>query len=124
MIVGLGVDIVQISRIDKALERTPALAQRVLTVEEQLQFAQAKDKGRFLAKRFAAKEAVVKALGTGIARGVGWQQVQIDKNPEGRPLVVMTDYAKEYADQLGIRAWHLSYSDEKEYVVATAIAES
>lgn len=124
MIFGLGVDIVQISRIDKALERTPALAQRILTVQEQLQLTQTKDAARFLAKRFAAKEAVVKALGTGIAKGVGWQQIQIDKTPAGRPLVVLSGYAEVYANQLGIRAWHLSYSDEKEYVVATAIAES
>ena len=124
MICGLGLDIVQISRIDKALERTPALAQRILTMQEQLQFSQSKDTGRFLAKRFAAKEAVVKALGTGIAKGVGWQQIQIDKAPEGKPIVLLSGYAKTYADQLGIRTWHLSYSDEKEYVVATAIAES
>lgn len=124
MICGLGVDIVQISRMVKALERTPALARRLLTDSELAQFKRERDPARFLAKRFAAKEAVVKALGTGITKGVSWQQLQIDKAPEGKPLVVLEGAALQHAEQLGIRAWYLSYSDEKEYVVATAIAES
>lgn len=124
MICGLGVDIIQISRISEALSRTPGLAKRVLTEAEYQQFLQSRDPERFLAKRFAAKEAVVKALGTGIGQGVSWQQLQIDKTALGKPLVTLSGYAKSYADELNIRYWHLSYTDEKAYVVAMAIAES
>ncbi|MFC6671689.1 holo-ACP synthase [Marinobacterium aestuariivivens] len=69
MILGIGTDLVQIDRIASALARTPALAQRVLTPAEQSGFEASRDPARFLAKRFAAKEAAVKALGTGIGRG-------------------------------------------------------
>lgn len=124
MIYGLGVDIIQISRMAAALSRTPGLAKRVLTEAEYQQFLQSRDPERFMAKRFAAKEAVVKALGTGIGQGVGWQQLQIDKTALGKPLVVLSGYAKGLADELNIRHWHLSYTDEKAYVVAMAIAES
>lgn len=124
MIFGLGVDIVQISRMVKALERTPKLSERILTSQEQQEFQKSADPARFLAKRFAAKEAVVKALGTGIGQGVGWQQIQIEKSSLGRPIVLLTGEAQGHAHALGVKFWHLSYSDEKEYVVATVIAES
>lgn len=68
MIYGLGVDIIQISRMAEALTRTPGLAKRVLTETEYQQFLQSRDPERYMAKRFAAKEAVVKALGTGIGQ--------------------------------------------------------
>lgn len=124
MIYGLGVDIIQISRMDKTFERTPGIAKRILTRDEYTEFEQAHAPARYLAKRFAAKEAIVKALGTGIAKGVGWQQIHIVKTLEGKPVVKLSGQAQVYADEFGIRAWHLSYSDEKDYVVATAIAES
>ena len=124
MIYGLGVDIIQISRMTAALSRTPGLARRILTEVEYQQFLQSGDPDRYMAKRFAAKEAVVKALGTGIGQGVGWQQLQIDKNALGKPLVTLSGYAKSLSDELNIRQWHLSYTDEKAYVVAMAIAES
>lgn len=124
MIFGLGTDIVAITRIQAALERTPALANRILTSNELAEFTQSKQPARFLAKRFAAKEAAVKALGTGIGRGVSWQQLQIDKNEQGRPLLIISGRADEIARSLGITRWHLSYSDEIDYVVAQVIAES
>lgn len=124
MIFGLGVDIVQLVRMQTALERTPKLAERILTDSELADFLHAKDRPRYLAKRFASKEAVVKALGTGIAKGVSWHDIQIDKTVDGKPLVALTGKALSVATDYEIRAWHLSYSDEKEYVVATVIAES
>lgn len=124
MIYGLGVDVVQIVRIEQALQRTPKLAERILTPAEYHGYQTSSDPARYLAKRFAAKEAIVKALGTGIAKGVGWQQIQIDRAEQGRPLVALTGEAHSHAIKAGVRFWHLSYSDEKEYVVASAIAES
>lgn len=124
MIVGIGIDIVSISRIEKALERTPKLAERVLTPLEFEEWQQSQQPARFLAKRFAAKEAAVKALGTGIGRGVGWQQLEISKSDLGRPLISLSGAAADIAETLGALFWHLSYSDEVDYVVAQVIAES
>lgn len=124
MIAGLGTDIVEIARIEAALERTPRLAQRILTAAELVHFEQSNMPARFLAKRFAAKEAAVKALGTGIGRGVGWHQISIYHADSGKPLLELNGQAAEIAKTLNIAGWHLSYSDEQHYVVATVIAET
>ncbi len=123
MILGLGTDICEVARIEAALSRRATLAGRILTPVEHLLFEQSTDPARFLAKRFAAKEAAVKALGTGIGRGVGWHQVSIEKDSLGRPLLKFNGMAADIAGQKGITQWHLSYSDERHYVVATVIAE-
>jgi holo-[acyl-carrier protein] synthase len=123
VIIGLGTDIVAIARIAKALERTPALAKRILTETELEQFRVSTQPERFLAKRFAAKEAAVKALGTGVGNGVGWQHVETSHNELGRPLLSISSTAAQIAEQLGITHWHLSYTDEVDYVVAQVIAE-
>ncbi|MFY0677467.1 MAG: holo-ACP synthase [Neptuniibacter sp.] len=123
MILGVGTDILQISRIEQALERTPKLAERILTSREQALFSAEKQPARFLAKRFAAKEAVTKALGTGIGRGVSWHHIEIDKDELGRPLVALNGGAAERASELGIANIQISYSDEKEYIVAFVVAE-
>lgn len=123
MILGVGTDILQISRIEQALERTPKLAERILTSLEQALFSEEKQPARFLAKRFAAKEAVTKALGTGIGRGVSWHHIEIDKDELGRPLVALNGGAAERASELGIANIQISYSDEKEYIVAFVVAE-
>jgi len=123
MILGVGTDILQISRIEQALVRTPKLAERILTSREQALFSAQKQPARFLAKRFAAKEAVTKALGTGIGRGVSWHHIEIDKDELGRPLVALNGGAAERASELGIANIQISYSDEKEYIVAFVVAE-
>lgn len=123
MILGVGTDIVSIARIAAAIDRTPALAQRILTAAELEQFNASSQPVRFLAKRFAAKEAGVKALGTGIGNGVGWQHLEVNHNEFGRPLLTVSLRAAELAAEIGITHWHLSYSDESDYVVAQVIAE-
>ncbi|UTW03807.1 holo-ACP synthase [Amphritea atlantica] len=124
MIIGVGTDLLDIRRIGKALERTPRLAERILTEHELEQFHLASQPVNFLAKRFAAKEAVVKALGTGIGRGISWQHFNITYDPSGRPLVQLNGGAQEKAVELGIRQIHISYSDETDHIVAFAVAES
>lgn len=123
MIRGVGTDILQISRMEQALERTPALAQRILTTSEYEQFRQVANGSLFLAKRFCAKEAVSKALGTGIGRGVSWKHIEITKDKNGRPEVVLSGGALERAERIEIACIHLSYSDEKDYIVAFVVAE-
>lgn len=125
MIIGLGTDIAEIERIEKVLGRSgEALAKRILTADELTVFSEHKQPARFLAKRFAAKEAAVKALGTGIAQGVSFQHFTVTHDALGKPLLVVTGVAQQLAEQRGIRHWHLSISDEKHYAMATVIAEA
>lgn len=124
MIAGIGTDILQIERIGKAMQRTPKLPQRILTPAEMERFEAAKDKTRFLAKRFCAKEAAAKALGTGIGRGVSWQHFEIVRGRQGQPILALSGGALERAQQLSMRKLHLSYSDEKDYVVAFVIGDT
>lgn len=125
MIIGLGTDIAEIERIEKVLGRSgDALAKRLLTPQELTAFAEHKQPARFLAKRFAAKEAAVKALGTGIAQGVSFQHFTITHDELGKPLLQVSGVAKEIANRRGICHWHLSISDEKHYAMATVIAEA
>lgn len=123
MIRGIGTDILQISRMEQALERTPALPQRILSTSEYEQFLKVSNPPLFLAKRFCAKEAVSKALGTGIGRGVSWKHIEIIKDMDGRPEVSLSGGAEERAKRLEIACMHLSYSDEKDYIVAFVVAE-
>ncbi|MBY4676791.1 holo-ACP synthase [Marinobacterium arenosum] len=123
MIAGVGTDIIEIARIAKAIARTPRLPERILTPAELPRYQTSKDQPRFLAKRFAAKEAAAKALGTGIGRGVSWQHLEIGHNGDGQPQLSLSGGAALRAGQLGIRRLHLSYSDEKQLVIAFVVAE-
>ncbi len=124
-IVGLGTDIAEIERIEKALNRSgEAFARRILSDKEWLVFSQLKQKGRFLAKRFAAKEAASKALGTGIAKGVTFHDFEVGNDELGKPVLSLTGKAKELADQMSVASTHITISDERHYAVATVIFES
>ncbi|GAD78560.1 holo-ACP synthase [Vibrio ezurae] len=123
-IVGLGTDIAEIERVEKALNRTGiTFAQRILTESEMAQFETLKLKAKFLAKRFAAKEAASKALGTGIAQGVSFQDFAISNDEWGKPQLHLSGKALEISKQLGAKHVHLSISDERHYAVATVILE-
>ncbi len=123
MIVGIGTDLLEIARIEQALARTPRLPERILTPAELDAFRQHARPALFLAKRFAAKEAAVKALGTGIGRGISWQHFEVSHDPLGRPLLRVQGAAANRAKAAGIDYWHLSYTDERAYVSAFVIAE-
>lgn len=126
-VIGLGTDIVQISRfehMDDASVKRDRLAQKVLTPNEFDIYQQHAHPARFLAKRFAVKEAAVKALGTGIGHGVGWQHIWLTHTDKGQPLLHYTDGFAQIASELGVTHSHVSISDEKEYAVATVILES
>jgi holo-[acyl-carrier protein] synthase len=123
-ILGLGTDIAEIGRLEKALTRNGDLfAERILADSEYQTYLSLKQKARFLAKRFAAKEAASKALGTGIAQGVTFHDFIISNDEYGKPILVLENRAKEIAAQLGISHTHLSISDERHYAVATVLFE-
>ena len=118
---GLGVDIVEIERMERAITRTPRIMQRVFSENER---TYAKSKSRpsvHFALFFAAKEAVLKALGTGFS-GMNFTDVEVDHDNRGRPLVVLHGYAEEYARAQGIIDIQLSLSYTHQVGVASAVA--
>ncbi|MEU8246982.1 holo-ACP synthase [Nonomuraea sp. NPDC048916] len=115
MILGIGVDIVDIARFEAALERTPTLRERLFTEVERPLPVQS------LAARFAAKEAVAKALGG--PRGVGHLEAEVRCDETGKPEIRVTGKAADVADGLGIKRWHISLSHDAGVAVAYVIAE-
>ena len=96
MIRGIGTDLVLVSRIEAVLTRQgERFARRILTADEFERFAAHGQPARYLAKRFAAKEAILKALGTGLAGGLSWQHMQIDRDELGAPQVVLSGVAAD-----------------------------
>lgn len=123
MIKGVGTDIVEIQRIDALWNKQGMrFAHRILTPSELQDFSNQTWPERFLAKRWAAKEAISKALGTGIAQGVGFLDITISHTSLGQPNICLTNGALVRADFLNISEWHLSISDEKHYAVAFVVA--
>lgn len=123
-IIGLGTDIVEIVRIEQQLLKSSRLAHRVLTENELLQFEKHKFAGRFLAKRFAAKEAAVKALGTGIGNGISFQDVEVVNLESGQPVLRFFGKFAQLCESRGVSASFISISDEQHYAVATVILEA
>lgn len=124
MIIGLGTDIVEIDRIEAQIKKSTRLAERVLTSDEQQIFEQHMHPARYLAKRFAAKEAAVKALGTGIGHGISWQHISTSNNDLGQPVLSFSGEFAEQCKARGVSHSFVSISDEKHYAVATVILEA
>lgn len=126
MVRGIGTDLVDIRRLEKiwAKKSGLAFAQKILTPLELEQLEATRYPARFLAKRFAAKEAALKALGTGLAQGMSWQQLEITATELGQPLLNFSGVALARAQELGATSWHLSLSDEQEYALAFVILSS
>ncbi|HAU02752.1 MAG: holo-ACP synthase [Porticoccaceae bacterium] len=121
MVIAIGTDIVEIARIAEVLERQgERFIDRILTVSEKTLYNQSKSVS-FVAKRFAAKEAVAKALGTGIGRGVSFQDIVISNNAKGAPLVELSNGAADVMRELGGARMLLSLSDERHYALAYAV---
>lgn len=126
MIIGIGTDLVEIERIAQSIERLGArFIDRILTPEEKARWASIghhQVANAFVAKRFAAKEAAVKALGTGIGAGVSFQHFSVSNLPTGQPFLLVDDsIAARFAFPV---SWHLSLTDEKAYAQAFVVLES
>lgn len=122
-ILGLGTDIVEVTRIQDALERQSGLAARLLTVTELEQFEQHQSPVRYLAKRFAAKEAALKALGTGLQQGMSWQMLEIIHDQLGKPELILSGKANERFTAIGGKRVLLSLSDERHYAQAVVVID-
>ena len=124
MIYGVGTDIVELSRIQATYDRFgDHFVDRLLMDEERAHFDGVKWPVRFLAMRFAAKEATVKAMGTGFRNGMWLRDVGIVNNDRGRPLVIYSKRGQGVCDNLGIGASHVSLTDDAGLIVAFAVVE-
>ncbi|MBU9848201.1 holo-ACP synthase [Rahnella ecdela] len=124
-ILGLGTDIVEISRIEAVIERSgDRLAKRILCANEWAVYQQHQQPVRFLAKRFAVKEAAAKALGTGIRNGLAFEQFEVVNDALGKPGLVFHARAAEMAAQMGVKSVHVTLADERRYACATVIIEN
>lgn len=125
MIVGIGSDIARVERFAQALQRHgPRFALRILGPEEHAVWLQKMQPAAFLAKRFAAKEAFVKALGLGLRRGLQWRDIQVLNDVLGKPFLQLHGAAAEKALAAGVTALHITLSDEDDYAIAFVVLES
>lgn len=119
MIHGIGTDIVAIARIQASLTRFgDKFARRILAPGEWQGFADSANPACFLAKRFAAKEAAVKALGTGFRNGISLAHIAVSNDVYGKPGLCFSGQALQVCTDLGVGEAHLSLSDEKDYAIA------
>jgi holo-[acyl-carrier protein] synthase len=122
VIYGIGTDVVEMSRMAASYDRFGEhLVDRLLLDAERALFEPYKRKVRFLAMRFAAKEACVKAMGTGFANGMWIRDVGVVNDPLGKPLVIFSERGKARCRELGIGEAHVSLTDEAGLVVAMAV---
>lgn len=125
MLFGIGTDIVEYARIEKMYARHGMrLAQRVLSEAELLEMETHPQPARFIAKRFAAKEAFAKAVGTGLRHPVSLSRISIAHDELGKPLLCFDEILGEYLSQLGVARPHLSISDERIMIVAFVVLET
>lgn len=122
-VVSHGLDACEVERIAMLLDRHGArFLERCFTRAEADYSMRAKNRHERLAARFAAKEAVFKALGTGWARGLSWTEAEVVRDPTGRPGVRLTGRAAEIAAESGLRSWSLSLTHTRGLAIASAIA--
>ena len=121
MIVGIGIDLVKIGRIEKAGNSHPGFLERVFTAREREYCERQKYPAQHYAARFASKEAVLKAFGTGMTSGMKWTDIEVLHGEGGGPIVNISGAAKDLADLKGVKQVMLSYSHDEGYAVAQAV---
>jgi holo-[acyl-carrier protein] synthase len=124
MIFGIGTDILQVDRVASTYERFGAhFVDRLLMPDEKRLFGYTKNAVRFLAMRFAAKEAIVKAMGTGFSNGMWIRDSGVMPNRLGRPEIIFSPRGESVCRELGVAGGHLTLTDEAGLVVAVAVLE-
>ncbi|HYE83337.1 MAG TPA: holo-ACP synthase [Clostridia bacterium] len=122
MIFGIGTDIIEIKRIKKAIARSPKFIERLFTEQEMEYYRKKEMKAQHIAGGFSAKEAVLKALGTGL-RGFRWKDIEILRGPVGKPIVRFGGNVRQFMEDNGIGMIHVTISHSKDFATATAVAE-
>ena len=123
MILGIGVDLIEVARMEKALERGERIRRRLFTPLEIAYCTRHKEPGRHFAARFAAKEAGMKALGTGWSNGVGWKDFEIKLDPRGRPHLLLSGRAAELAKAMGANHTVVSLAHDGGFAIAVVAIE-
>ena len=125
MIYGVGTDLIDIERVKKILSKNrDGFVKRVLSEHEQALFANKADSAAFFAKRFAAKEAFAKALGTGIGQVVSFQDLTVRNNENGKPHFIPSEKLRQYLVEKNIKQAHLSISDESLSAIAFVVLDT
>ncbi len=125
MIFGIGTDIVEFSRIEAMWQRHgQRLAERLLSEQELVEFHSQANPARFLAKRFAAKEALAKAAGSGLRHPVSLHRISVTHDGLGKPVLQFDALLRNYLAQSGVTGHHLSISDERNTIVAFVVLET
>jgi holo-[acyl-carrier protein] synthase len=124
-VLGIGVDLVECTRIEHSLERFgDRFLKRVFT-EGEIEYSKSmKYPARHLAARFAAKEAISKAFGTGIGKAMGWRDIDVQKKPSGEPFLMLTGGAQELAKQRGVKNALITLSHTDHHAMAMIVLES
>ncbi|HHN48621.1 MAG TPA: holo-[acyl-carrier-protein] synthase [Bacteroidales bacterium] len=123
MILGIGTDIMEVARIRKAFAKTPGLREDIFTTHE-IEYCESKaNKFQHYAARFAAKEALLKAIGSGLQFGIRFNQIEISNNDLGEPFFNLKDQAKVFAKKKGIKKILVSLAHVKDYATAMVIVE-
>ena len=123
MIIGLGTDITELARIKASYDRFgDRLLQKILTEAEQKNLPESPI--AYIAGRFAAKEAAVKALGTGFSQGIGLLDVEVLRSPTGQPRLLLHGAARQRAEAMGMRTAHISISHDRNAAVAVVVLEA
>jgi holo-[acyl-carrier protein] synthase len=124
MIVGTGVDIAEVPRIQASIDRFGKRFLHRIFTDTEIKYCDSKiNKAERYAARFAAKEAALKAIGTGLRMGISWREVEVTRMPGGRPTITFHGVAAGFAGRLGMKRAHLSLSHTKEHAIAYVILE-
>lgn len=124
-VLGIGVDLVECARIQRSIDRFgDRFLHRVFTDGEIAYSMSMKFPARHLAARFAAKEALSKAFGTGIGKAMGWRDIDVQKKASGEPFVVLSGHAKELADRRAVRAVWITLSHTEDHAMAEIVIEN
>ena len=121
MIYGHGIDIAEVSRLKKAIEKSESFKEKVFTQLENDYCESKKSMYQSYAARFAVKEAFLKALGTGWSNGIAWKDIETVNDANGKPTVVLYAKAKELFESLGLKEIHVSISHTKDIAIASVI---
>lgn len=123
MIIGIGTDIIEVARIEKLLTKQKRFQQRIFTEIEIAYCESKKNRAQNYAARFAAKEAFLKAIGTGWRGGVAFKEIEVVNNERGKPEIILSGTAKKFADNLEIANIYVSLSHLKDFAIAVVTAE-
>lgn len=125
MIYGIGTDIVEVGRIESSIEKFgDDFAERILAESEMPSYLSTSIKSRFLAKRFAAKEAFSKALGTGLREPATFQNIAVSHDDLGKPILVLAKVLQDFLAEKNISSTHITISDEKNLAAAFVVLET